>query len=667
MINKLTTRSLNLRGASTFDEKTNSVRVIAVTEKPVEVFDWDRFDFVQEILRMDGVVLPKNGQVPLLDSHQRYSVKDVLGSARDFSQTEIDGDAALECVVTFADTPDGQETARKVRDGHLTDFSVGYRTLEKYWVPAGEKQIIANKVYEGPVSVVTRWRLNELSATPIGADEYSKARSEFEKQKGGIKMPENKEKQKQQNRQEEPKAPDKKQTEPKAPDTGSRQSQDLSPEEAKRIAKEAVEAERQRIAEISEMVRVAGLEQDKANEFIKQGLSVDQARAKIFDLLVEKQRAFGAGRLVAGMDERDKFREAARDGLLMRAGIKVENPAPGYETFRGRSLAEIAKECLERAGIDTRRLSSARQIADFVLGKREAVSTSDFPYLMSNLAGKRLQKAYQEAPATWRPWVNVVPASDFKDIYGISLSEAPDLELIKEDGEYKVANFKENQESYHIGTYGKIVYLTRQMIINDDLRAFMRIPQLFGAAARRREADIVYSLLTSNPKMGDGKSLFHADHANVETDSTMIAHVNSDNLSSARAKMRKQKGPNGATLDIQPRFLLVPVEQETEAEILLRSIALPQADMSSGVYNPWANRLTPIAEPRLSEQSIHTWYLVADPNQIDTIEVAYLDGNEQPYVDEHELFERDAIGFKIRHDFGAGVMDYRGFFRNLGQ
>jgi phage major head subunit gpT-like protein len=272
-----------------------------------------------------------------------------------------------------------------------------------------------------------------------------------------------------------------------------------------------------------------------------------------------------------------------------------------------------------------------------------------------------------EAPNTFRPFVNVVSASDFKTIYGVSLSEAPDLELVNEHGEYKSGSMSDKQESYSVATYGKVIYLTRQMIVNDDLRAFTRLPQLMGAAARRKEGDLVWAKITGNPTMNDGTTLFHADHSNLETDGSDKGSVDSEKLSVARTQMRTQTGPGGATLDLQPRFLLVPVAQETSAEILLRSTALPQTEYSEGVYNPWANRLTPIAEPRLDNNSALAWYLVADPNQIDTIEVAYLDGREEPYTEEEVQFDRDAVGYKIRHDFGCGVMDHRGFFKNPGE
>jgi len=311
-------------------------------------------------------------------------------------------------------------------------------------------------------------------------------------------------------------------------------------------------------------------------------------------------------------------------------------------------------------------MGSRDQIARAVLRQAAAggFSTDDFTSIFLDVANKSMLKAYQEAPNTWRPFVNVVSASDFKTIYGVNLSEAPGLELVNEWGEYKSGGLSDKQESYSVATYGKILYLTRQMIVNDDLRAFTRLPQLMGAAARRKEGDLVWAKITGNPTMNDGTALFHADHSNLE--STNAGLLTTDNLSAGRVAMRKQAGPGGATLDLQPRFLLVPVAQETDAEVILRSTALPETNYSQGVYNPWANRLTPIAEPRLDNNSAKAWYLVADPAQIDTIEVAYLDGREEPFTDEEVQFERDAVGYKIRHDFGCGVMDHRGLYKNPG-
>jgi len=451
------------------------------------------------------------------------------------------------------------------------------------------------------------------------------------------------------------------------PDSGNNKP-DNGDQDPAQVARDAIKAEKERAANIKKDVELAGLDQSYAQSLIDQDYTEDEARKAILSKMKENNPPVGAGRIQIGKDDQEKFRNAVVDGLAARIGVRNEQPAEGYESFKAASIENVARQCLERNGTDTRALTSRDQVAREILRQAASggFSTDDFSSIFLDVANKALMKAYQEAPATWRPWVNVVSASDFKTIYGVSLSEAPDLELVNEHGEYKSGQMSDRQESYSLGSYGKIVYLTRQMIVNDDLRAFARLPQLMGAAARRKEADLVYSKLLNNPTMSDGNALFSSGHKNLETTTANKGHVDSTKLQAARASMRKQTGLQGAILDLQPQFLLTPVSQETDAEVLLRSTALPQTEMSSGVYNPWANRLTPIAEPRLDNDSVDSWYLVADPNQVDTVEVAYLDGREAPYTEQETMFERDAIGYKVRHDLGVGVMDWRGFFKNPG-
>ncbi len=436
--------------------------------------------------------------------------------------------------------------------------------------------------------------------------------------------------------------------------------------EKDKAVEEARKEEKDRQAKIRHFVRVSGLDEEFGEKLIKDDTPLDTARDKIFAEMEKVNPPIGAGKYKVDVDERQKFQSAASDGLLMRAGMKVDKPAAGASDFRGYEISSLIRESLRRAGVDVSGLVSRKAVADFVFrGKHQgSLSTDDFSNIFRDASNKALLRAYQEYPATWRPWVNVGSASDFKTIYGISLSNAPDLKQVNEHGEYEYASLSDAQESYAVYKYGRLISLSWEMIINDDLRAFARYPQLMGSAARRKEADIVYNLLTSNPTMNDGNSLF--DDTNHSNHDDSGANVNSTQLDSGRAKMRKQTGLQGETLDLRPAFLLVPVAQETDAEVLLRSRGSTEDSKNEGVVNPWYNRLSPIAEPRLDDNSTDAWYLVADPSQIDTIEVAYLDGYEQPMIDEQETFTSDAITWKVRHVFGAGVMDWRGFYKNDG-
>ncbi len=673
---------------ATFDEETNSVRFVATVEQPVMVFDWERWDFVNEILVSAGMVLPDGDHVRLLDTHSRYSVADVLGSASDFLDCDVDGMPGKDCRVEFSSVQEGQDAATKVREGHITDVSVGYRVTESYWVPEGEKQIIDGKSYEGPVKVSTRWELRELSLVPIGADNLAKVRSLMsgpgadegrqQHHDGGNTMHKCPECGKDFDGKRcacghrADQAPDTNTrgdqgTAPQAPapaegDQGrAAGGQGMTSEQVQAQIAEGQRAERERVNGINDAVSVAGLDAEFGRGLVDQGVSLDQARAKIFEKLKERGPALGAGSglsIEVGTEGREKFRAAAIDGLVLRGGRRVEKPSEGSNIFRGMSLLDLARESLEGVGISTRgmdrRIIAARALSP--------ASSSDFPAIMAAVTGKHLLGAYHEAPSTWKQWVAVVDAPDFKEMHGIKFSESPDLDDMDENGEYKTAKFADSQESYRVITKGRKVKLTRTMIINDDVRAFTRIPTMFGFAAVRFEDDAVYSLLTSNPAMSDGKALFHADHNNIVT----AAALGSAGLSAGRTKMKAQKGMNGARLNIRPAFLLVPDELETDAEILLRSTSLPDDNKSAGVINPWAGKLTPIAEGRLSDDSATAYYLVGHPNQAPAIEAAYLMGDAQPFIDDEVEFASDSLVVKVRHDFGAGVVDYAGINKNAG-
>jgi hypothetical protein len=360
-------------------------------------------------------------------------------------------------------------------------------------------------------------------------------------------------------------------------------------------------------------------------------------------------------------DERDKFRRAAADGFAITAGCKIKDPEPGYEDFRGIGIQDLCRVCLARDK-GNQSFLTGNQIASELIRRSAQMSIDDFGSIFLDASNKILQQAYKEAPQTFSPLVNVVSAADFKTIYGVSMSEAPDLDLIGENGEYKAGEISDSNESYSVQTYGKVFYITRGMIVNDDTRALRRIPQLFGAAARRKESDIVWGKITGNPTMNDGTALFHADHSNLASSG---AGLNYTSLSAGRAAMRKQTGPAGKHLNIIPRYIIIPAAMETSAEIISRSISLPEDNKSGGVVNPWQS-LTPISEPRLDDDSEIAWYLAADPNQVDMIDLAYLGGVQEPYTEEYQVFNRDAIGFKIRHEFGVGLMDYRGLYKNPG-
>jgi hypothetical protein len=407
-----------------------------------------------------------------------------------------------------------------------------------------------------------------------------------------------------------------------------------------------------------------GLAADKVAGIIKDNVALSPAEVteKMVDLAIQDNPPSRPASVSGGRTEMEKFSEAAEHSLCLRCGVHLEKPADGSRELRSLTLRELAREYLSRSGTNVRGLSSM-QMAGAALGTVRLASTSDFPAIMSNVANKVAMKAYQEAPSTYQAWCAVGDAADFKATSRPQLSEAPSLDLITEDGEYKHGEFSEFKESNQLKTYAKAFRITRQAIINDDLGMLTRIPRAFGSAATRRINDLVYAIVTSGQTMAyDSTALFHADHGNLMSG----AALSSTSLGAGRAKMRVQKGPAGAVLNLEPRFLLVPAALETTADVILRSAALPEDNKSSATYNPFQNRLTPVVEARLDAASATAWYLAADPSQVDTIEVLFLDGIQAPVIEETDAMNVDGREYLVRLDVGVRALDHRGLSKNAG-
>lgn len=188
-----------------------------------------------------------------------------------------------------------------------------------------------------------------------------------------------------------------------------------------------------------------------------------------------------------------------------------------------------------------------------------------------------------------------------------------------------------------------------------------------GAAARGTIADLVYAVLTQNIKMPDNKQLFHADHHNLLSGADSAMSIKA--LSAAKALMRSQKaaaeGGKGRALNIRPGFVLVPIELEDTALQLINSTSVPGADANSGISNPLKGFAEVIGEPRLSDSDVAQWFLAAQGG--DTVEVAYLDGMDAPWIEQQEGFTVDGVTTKVRIDAGVSALDHRGLVKAAGK
>lgn len=432
-------------------------------------------------------------------------------------------------------------------------------------------------------------------------------------------------------------------------------------DDARRMVDEAMRKERERAAEIRGLCANSGIPAEQERQWLEAGTDVDEVRKLVLAYMFARSQPFGAAattsRASVGMEDGEKFRAAAVDGIMMQVGVRKDKAAPGASDFRGMSPMGMARLCLERGGVNTSMMDN------YEIAKRALIphSTSDFPTLLGGIGKESLLRGYQEASVQrWREFAETTTANDFRDIYGYDLVGTFDLKLVRENAEYETVDAGEAKQRYRMKKYGRIFPYTIEMQLNDRWDVFARVPRKFGAAANRLENDLVFGLFTGNEALlDDGKPLFDPSRGNVMTGSALDA----DSLKEAIYLLQSQRGPAGEQLDLEPGFLIVSPRDWFTATVLLNSSGNLGANLNAGVINPFQGVARPVSDPRIADGS---WYLVANPSQAELLQVATLPGRESVEIEDRIDFRTDGIEIKARHIFGAGLMGWIGAIYNPG-
>jgi len=430
-------------------------------------------------------------------------------------------------------------------------------------------------------------------------------------------------------------------------------------------------AERSRVAEVTALCNKFQMPVSFTEKAVADGSTKDQVNALILHAKYESTKGGTMDHADLIVDEDDKHRLGATQALLARAGLEKREEA---NEFNGMSLSQFAARALSREGISVRGLS-ADAIARKVLAQH---TSSDFPTLLSSVAGKVLRAAYGNFPSTWQSWALAGEVSDFKIHPRIQMGSFNNLDTILEGGEYTYGSLTEQYENAQAGTKGKAIALTRQMIVNDDLGGFNRRASLMGRAAARSVNSDVYTLLTSGannhgPTNVDTGQYFNATatttaggHANLTDTGTAISTAS---IALGRKTMRVQKDAgNREVLNILPKFLVCSATKEDIAWAVLNStseISSSNANKKNYAYD--VAKLELVTDPFLDGiNSATPWYLFADPADVAAFEVVFLDGNQTPFIDEAVDFDTDAMKFKVRLDYGVALGDWRAAYLNDG-
>jgi len=697
---------------------------VVATETPVERFDDARGCVVKEVLLMDGCVFRGGrNQIPIVDSHDDSTVRNIFGSVQNLQINRTTGE--LFGTPSFASDGESQVIAGRLNEGHITDFSITAIPIEGIFIQRGQSYTTPRgEVIDGPAQIYTSWTPHNASICATGADVNSHVRRSYSDlrrkvsrmdealmaQLSSLGLPEGMTDPNQAllwmaGKLSAGKSPEvspvenmEKPVEPVATPVAEVKPVENMGDVKEEVAR-ALKGATERRKTIQADCKLQRLERAFADELCDSDFDINEARVRILRKVAtrELETTPSGDRVEVTGSSDDKFYNAVRDGLIMRSarntGIKKlfaegEKPAEGHKDFEQLGFKRIAEQFLIRRGVNTSRMNDP-DIAKLAMGNRELMrrhrierdayhTTGSFSNLLLDAASKTLLAAYEEAPYTWNLWARQASSvPDFKAINRIRFSEAPNLEIVPERHEYPEKTMSDSRESYSPDKYGAMFSVSWETVINDDMDAISRIPAMHGNAARRQQNRAVYSVLTANANMGDTGALFNTTavttaggHAN---NSGAPAVISATTLNTAYASMMRQTGLNSSViLNIQPSFLIVPASISHTALQFVNSIADPGAGGSAAgnsntlnIYGPQGMRtLKVIIEPQLDANSASVWYLAADYSQVDTVELAFLQGEESPVLESDWDMTKDVYIYKIRQTFGVKAIDYRGLYRN---
>ncbi len=654
---------------ATMNDEDRTVEVIFATDFAAPMWDWDLDDYLEVLSFEAGSVRMArlNAGAPVLVGHNRQDQIGVVISAT------LDAAGKLgKAVLKFSKNARASEYWQDIKDGIVKNISVGY------WVYA--YQLTKREAGELPEYTAIDWEPYEISVLSVPADYKAGIRSARD-EKNEINVKINNTMTKPAKTVEPVVEPTGEEGKERGAGAGKKPAKTTDTDPANEDpdgskAREAgIQKERKRVVAINDAVRAAGLDESFATKLINDGVTISRARAMVIEKAFKKDEQQRGGKApqhngtgVTGKDEQDKKREAWEESILCRVDTKQKREKS--KDLAGYKFVDLARHILEDAGISTIGWSY-REIAEMAINKnkqREAfggMSIGDFPAVLGNVFHKRLLDEYALYPRTFQSWCRQSTAVDFRQNLRIRLSDIGAFPEVKENDEYTAVTLTDNQETYVVKKYGKIVPISWEAIINDDLNAFSRIPASIAMAAAQTQSNIVYNLLFANNNMNqDGNPVFGTAHANyVASGSGSAPSINS--LTAARAAMRIQKTLAGNYMNLTPRILLVSPELEVVANQLTSFNYYPT--QTSNINPEFFKALMPIIEPRLMSQNAGLgWYMFADPATIDTFEYAFLEGEGELFTEQKWNFGTDRFELKARMVFGAQAIDYRGGYFNYG-
>ncbi|HBG25673.1 MAG: hypothetical protein A2Y10_02485 [Planctomycetes bacterium GWF2_41_51] len=568
---------------------------------------------------------------PIFISHNQ-DIDDLLGQT---DHVNIVENNLVAAGVVLGDSPRVQRVIALADKGFNWQASIGARAEQIEYIKAGQNVSVNGKEFTGPLNIARKSMLGEISFVTLGADNNTSATIAANFQEQTMENLENQE-------------------------TNKKEETTITAETTIADIRAAAAAETTRITAIKKIC--SGKYDDIEAKAIAEGWDQPKCELEVLRASRPNVNIITSQKITAT----PKVYEAV---ALMASGIAGSRLEKFYDNqtleqadkLRGIGIQEYCEQICAMQLPRFRRDASAWLSAAF--------STASLPGILSNVANKMLLEGYSYIEDAWRKICKIASVNDFKEHSRYRMTGSFKFEQVGADGELKHGKIDEQKYGQKADTHGIMFALTRQMIINDDLAAFTDVPRQIGMGAAEAIADAVWALLLSNPS-----SFFSAAHKNFKDGADTA--LSGDSLTDAEVVFGEQTKPNGKPLGIQPSIILVPTALRVPADLLMKSPMLNEtttANKGKPSSNPHIGKYDVVSSSYLSNSSFtgyssKAWYLFADPNRLPALEVAFLNGIDQPIVEKTDAdFNTLGIQFRGFIDFGVREQDFRGAVKFKGE
>ena len=617
------------------------------------------------VVDLAGMEIPDT--VPLLTNHENKTdarVGVVTASIKD-SALEISGEIV-------SDSKDAQDIVAQGKSGADWQLSIGADVRECELVKGSRE--INGQTFDGPFYHVQKSVLREVSVVAVGADAATKMKvtAQFNltnNSKGDVMTDDEKKVNASGENNGDAEKTEKSQI---APEVKAKAEMDLTAT-AQEAAVAAVKAERERVSAIQAIC--AGEFPEIEKQAVSAGWTPDVVTKKVLETIRAERPAANVNISIHSKPEGEDMRKTVEAAMCLRVGVDADTLEKSYgaKTVEAAMvemdmpLKQVMIECMKMDGIPYSRGFDNETI-------RAAFSSVSLPGILSNVANKKLLQSYEAQPVIATKLCSTGDLNDFKETERFRLTDVGDLLPIAPDGEIKDGGLIEEGAKNQLETYGKKFCLTRKMIINDDLGAFMKVPVAMGNRAARLIDQLFFSRLLQNPTQADGKALFSSAHKNLLGGASSA--LSAESLKKAIQLYLDQTDADGQPIAVEPKYLLVPTALKHLAVELTRGATLIMSG-SDNTVRPAINvladeNLQVVSSPYLGNSaytgaSQSAWYLFGNPNTIDTFELGFLKGKRTPTVERGETdFNTLGMWFRVYFDLGVREQDHRGMVKANG-